>query len=348
MMDVLADVWGSNVFNAVSMTAAIQKLPAKPGKIGKLGIFTESGVTTKYVAIDHKEHTLSLVPTRPRGGDASQSGHASRKSPVYAVPHFPVEDVVLADDYDSVREFGKASVMAGPAALINERMTIMKDRLELTLEFMRAQALQGKVYHVDNEGRPEATAAHNLFTDFDVTEQSVDFVLGTTTTKIRSKAVSALRKAESALGAVAHQGFLALCGKTFWDNFIDHTAVAAAFDRWQNGAFLRDDLRSQGFPFAGITWMEYNASIGTAVQGTAIDFFPAAECRIFPVGIPGAYITRFAPAPWLETVNTIGQRIYAKQAPMDKWNSGRSLHAEMNAINLCLYPGCLVKGHTSN
>ena len=352
MPDTMIDAWNSNAFGVVSMTASINNLPTKPGFITKMGLFAGQGVTTKYVSVDVRDQTLSLVPTIPRGGPAPQSGHATRRALLYEVPHHPIEDAVTPDDYDSIREFGKSSVMSGPTTLINDRMTVMRDRLEITLEYLQAQALQGLVRYIDLEGVPIPTAVHNLYTDFDITEQTVDFVLGTTTTDIKAKAVTAKRYVKKALGGLAFTGYVALCGRTFWDAFVGHTIVKAAFDRWNAGEWMRTDYgatgAAQGFPYMGITWYEYDASIGTDASGNLSEFFPPAECRICPVGVNNLYIERWAPAPWEETVNTVGKRMYAKQVQLDKISGGRKLHAQTNPLFLCLKPAALVKGYTSN
>jgi hypothetical protein len=67
------------------------------------------------------------------------------------------------------------------------------------------------------------------------------------------------------------------------------------------------------------------------------------EARFVPAGVPGLFITRFAPADYEETVNTVGLPRYAKQIPMDN-GKGRKLEMQTNAISLCTRPGCLYSG----
>jgi hypothetical protein len=52
--------------------------------------------------------------------------------------------------------------------------------------------------------------------------------------------------------------------------------------------------------------------------------------------------TYFAPADFNETVNTLGQPLYAKQEPR-KFDRGTDLHTQSNPLPMCHRPGVLVK-----
>ena len=49
-----------------------------------------------------------------------------------------------------------------------------------------------------------------------------------------------------------------------------------------------------------------------------------------------------APADFNETVNTLGQSLYAKQEPR-KFERGTDLHTQSNPLPMCHRPGVLVK-----
>ena len=50
----------------------------------------------------------------------------------------------------------------------------------------------------------------------------------------------------------------------------------------------------------------------------------------------------FSPADFNETVNTLGQPVYAKQEPR-KFERGTDLHTQNNPLPMCHRPGVLVK-----
>jgi hypothetical protein len=72
-------------------------------------------------------------------------------------------------------------------------------------------------------------------------------------------------------------------------------------------------------------------------------FIAQDEARFFPTGVPELFLTRFAPADYTETVNSIGYPRYAKQYPMPN-GKGINLEVQMNAISLCTRPEVLRQG----
>jgi hypothetical protein len=49
----------------------------------------------------------------------------------------------------------------------------------------------------------------------------------------------------------------ALVSPEFFDAMTSHAKVKEAYERWEDGAALRNDMRA-GFTFAGITFEEYS------------------------------------------------------------------------------------------
>ena len=98
---------------------------------------------------------------------------------------------------------------------------------------------------------------------------------------------------------------------------------------------MRTDLR-KGFEYGGITWENYRGN----VSGTP--FFALDEAYVVPENT-GLFATRFAPADFIETVNTPGLPVYAKQAPDPELNRWVKIHTQSNPLNLCLRPRGVVK-----
>ena len=83
-------------------------------------------------------------------------------------------------------------------------------------------------------------------------------------------------------------------------------------------------------------WREYRGSVG------GISFIGDDDAYLVPTGIADMFITRFAPADYMETVNTMGLPYYAKQEPM-RMNKGIELETQSNPISLCTRPDAIVK-----
>ncbi|MEZ5455082.1 MAG: major capsid protein [Lysobacteraceae bacterium] len=71
-------------------------------------------------------------------------------------------------------------------------------------------------------------------------------------------------------------------------------------------------------------------------------FYAVVFWRVFPTGTIDTFATYFAPADFNETVNTLGQPLYAKQEPR-KFDRGTDLHTQSNPLPMCHRPGVLIK-----
>lgn len=328
----MLDMFKNNGYSAASLTAAINKLPFKPGRIGEMGLFVQKGVTTTTALIEDQQGKLALLPTQARGANSIMAARPVRTTRALRIPHIPMNDELLADHVQGIRKFGTEDQLEDPTTVVNDRLEWMRQCHEVTHEYHRIGALQGNVLDADG-----STVIYNLFTEFGITEQTVDFDFTPGTQNMKTMATAVIRIIENALGATPYQHIHAFCGDTFWDSLISHATVAAAFDKWQDGQFLRDNQLRTGFDFAGITWENYRGSVG----GTA--FFPATQARFFPVGVPDMYQHIMAPANFIEAVNTIGKVIYAKQEPMPM-GMGINMHTQSNPLLICTRPKALVKG----
>jgi hypothetical protein len=105
---------------------------------------------------------------------------------------------------------------------------------------------------------------------------------------------------------------------------------------WQDGPSSQRYAR--GFTFAGITFEEYRGQATDAGQCCAPLHRPARP-HAFPLGTMDTFGTYFAPADFNETVNTVGQPLYAKQEPR-KFDRGTDLHTQSNPLPMCHRPGC--------
>jgi hypothetical protein len=326
------DVFTGNAFNTISLTQAINKLPYKATRIKQLGLFAPKGVTTRSIMVEEKAGVLRILESQPWGGPPQLNVPVKRTVRSFSIPHFPLADSVMASDVQGIRPFGQETGEESVASKVNEKLAEMKQNHEITQEYLMAGALQGLM--VDGAG----TTIYNLFTQFAVSEQSVDLLLGTTAT-VKEKVLDIKRAVETALGAIPFDHVHCLCGKTLFNSFIQNDAVEAAFARYLDGQFLRTDQR-RGFEFCGVTFEEYPGQVGSST------FLPATEFRAFPVGAPGVFQMNYAPADYIETVNTVGQPYYAKQRLMD-FDKGIEIETQSNPLPMCMIPAACVKATSS-
>lgn len=322
----MLDVFKSDAFSTVSLTNAILKAPYKPSRIGALGLFRERGIVNTTVVVEEKDGRLSLIQTSPRGGPASTIGQQKRTARSFVVPHLERESTIMADEIQNVRAFGSENALEAVQAIAAEHLQDLRSMHEATLEFMRAGAIQGLVKDADG------STLFNLFTEFGVSQQTHDIDLGVE--NVRSEAIKITRLIENELGAEPVSSYRAFCGDEFFDALIADTTVIESL-KYQESALLRTDVRA-GFQYGGITWENYRGSVG----GTA--FFPTAEAFVFPEGT-NIFATYFAPADFIEAVNTVGFPLYAKQAADEQLQRWVKIHTQSNPLALCLRPRAVVK-----
>lgn len=334
-MSNVLDVFSGNAFNVTSLTDAINNIPHKPGRVGELGLFTNKGVTSRSVIIEERDGVLQLLVSKPYGAPADVSKKRARRARNFIIPHFPLDDTVLAAEVQGIRAFGSQSETEGVAQVVTEKIASMRQSHEVTLEWLRIGAIKGVVFDGDT-----TTVLYNYYNEFGVSKQAdQDWDMHTAGTEQAPKCTAAIRLIEEALGGTPYEHIHCLMGNNVWDKFVVNTSVKTAFARWVGltgvGGFLREDMR-KGFPFAGIFFENYRGKIAST------SFIDPNEGRLFPVGAPQLFQTINAPADYMETVNTIGLPFYAKQERM-AFDKGISINTQSNPLNICTKPRTLIK-----
>lgn len=324
------DVFKGDGFTLTSLTAAINTGPHVPTKIGDSGLFTEQGVTTTIVQIEKQGSKLILVPSSERGGNGVVINADKRELIPFNTVHLPQRATILADEVQGLRAFGSESEAQAVEDYVNQRFQKMRRNLEVTIEYHRIGAIQGKVLDADG-----STELINLYTKFGITKQTKSLVLGTATTKILTKLLEAKEMLEESLGAEMYTGLTCYCSSSFFNKLVEHATVKEAYARWNNGAALRDDMRA-AFVFADINFCVYRGKVGNT------DFITADKAYLVPEGVQDMFMTNFAPADYMEAVNTMGLPFYANQEllPMNK---GVTLEAQSNPLCINTRPDCVIE-----
>ena len=195
-------------------------------------------------------------------------------------------------------------------------------------------ALKGIILDADG------STLYNLYDEFGITSKTINFALATDNTNVRQKCVDTLAHIEENLRGEFMTSVRCLCSPEFFEKLIAHPKVEKAYENFQQGAILRDDVRA-GFTFGGIVFEEYRGQ-ATDGNGATRRFIAAGEAHAFPVGTIDTFGTYVAPADFNETVNTLGQPLYAKQDSR-KFERGTDLHTQSNPLPMCHRPGVLVK-----
>ena len=324
----------TNAFNMTSLTASINLLPNTYGKLEAMNLFPQKSVRTRNIAVEEQNGVLNLLPTQMPGGISTFEGRTKRKMRSFTIPHIPHDDVILPEEIQGIRAFGTENELEAMANVVTDHLQSMRNKHAITLEHLRMGALKGNILDADG------STLYNLFDEFEITPKTVNFALGTASTDVKKKCLEVLRHIEDNLRGEFMTGVHCLVSPEFFDALTSHSKVKEAYERWEEGTALRNDMRS-GFTFGGITFEEYRGQ-ATDPDGNTRRFIASGEGHCFPTGTAESFVTYFAPADFNETVNTLGLPLYAKQCPR-KFDRGTELHTQSNPLPLCLRPGVLVK-----
>lgn len=324
------DVFESDVFSLRSLIAAINDVDYKPGRIGELGYFQASGITTTQVWVEKRGDNLALVEATARGSDPDVVTGARREAIDFATFRLAERATILADSVQGVRAFGDEVATQMLETVRDERLGQLRSRIEVTQEWHRIGAIRGLLR------QPDGSTLLDLYEKFDLDQVAVGMELDTEATDVSTKSLDVLEAQEEGLGAYPFTRSRALAGSSFWRKLIKHASVKDTYKNFAQGAAMLQGDRRDAFEFGGIVWERYRGK----VNGMA--FIPEDQAYVVPEGVAGLFITRYAPADYRETVNTLGLPYYAKEERM-KFDRGIEIEAQSNPIHLCTRPQAVIR-----
>ena len=340
-MTIIRNPFDAGGYSLAEMTQAINILPNLYTRLGELGLFRFEGVSQRSVIIAQIEGVLNLLPSVALGGPATVGSREGRAMRSFALPWIPHDDVILPADIQGVPAIGAGDEADPLVAVMTRKLTLMRRKHAQTREYMEMNALRGIVK--DGAG----TTLYNYFTEFGIAQISVDFILGTAGTNVQGKVRTVLRAIEDNLKGETMTTAHALVSSEFFDKLISHpkTEDAYKFFSATGGQPLREDMR-RAFPFAGILCEEYNGSV-TLSNGTSERLIPTGEGIAFPMGTFDTFTTYGGPANLLETANTIGLPLYARQM-MDAKGRWIDLMTEASILPVNKRPRLAIRLHSGN
>ncbi|OLU15335.1 major capsid protein E [Pseudomonas sp. PA1(2017)] len=319
-------IFEDDAFSVTNLLTVINEEHVVPGQIAAAGLFEEQGSTTVTQQIEKDGMTLRLVEAKPRGGVPQVVTGDKRKMIPFNTVHLPETFSIYADEIQGIRAFGSRTELQSAEAVVAARIRKCRLQMELTHEYQRIGAIKGLV--LDADGTTELLDIYHAFG----IKRPVAFSLGLDKpdTDVSVVLTEVLDKQETALGTTPSSTSRGYAGKEFWAKLIAHKNVRETYLNTQQAAALRGDRRGT-FEFGGVIWERYKGQLG------AKHFVDPKEAHIVPEGVPGLFITAFAPADYMETVNTLGLPFYSKleRMPYDKGIAGE---AQSNPLHLCTKP----------
>jgi hypothetical protein len=302
------NVFNNSAFSMTSLTGVSNKMDFKPQLLGELGLFEPMPVRTRTIFVDRRDGVLNLIPTSPIGGATSELKEDDRDAVPLRTVRLAKGFTLYAEEIQGIRAFGSETELMQVQAEFLRRFARTRADVELTQEFHRLGALQGKLLDADG-----SSVIYNYFDQFGEAETTaINFALTTNATDVRGVCNGVVRAmARSAKGAFTTATTVhALVGDTFYDLLINHPKVRDTFLGYAAAGDLRQGNAFQAFTFGGITFHNYR---GTD-DNSAVAIAPT-EAKFFPIGAEGVFKQAIAPAEFGPFVNTLGVDTYGLNIP---------------------------------
>ncbi|TAL89281.1 MAG: major capsid protein [Candidimonas sp.] len=337
------NIFRQDAFSTFTLTTAIERNPFKPSGLGSLGIFDPNPIRTTALGVEERQGKLVLIPFSNRGQEGTQRTTEKRDMRYFDVPRLMHSDTIHANELQNVRAFGTESELMQIETEVARRLngpTGLTSNIEYTWEFQRLAAVQGLC--LDSDG----SVKFNWFDEFGITQAAeIAFNLSAATANSLRPLINGIvrtmaRKSQGAF--TPNTRVYALCGDSFYDEFVNHPDVIRTFLNWSAAADLRDN--SQGaafeeFSFAGVTWLNYRGSDDATTIAVASD-----KVKFFPVGAPGIFQVAQAPGESFEWVNTPGKPMYVIPIFDRDRNSWWKMEVYSYPLHICTRPEVLLSG----
>lgn len=339
-----------NSFKNTDFVDGITQTPLQYGYINSRNDFNMKATNQTAIVFDKDSSTTTLLPQVNRGDRASTQGK-ERVADTFALKlaYFKHEDRLTGDDIQSWRQVGKTDneTLARATA---EKLADMKMAWNQTQEYMKLQAKKG-IFKT-----PDGTVVANMFTEFNITQTSIDFVLGTSTTNIDQK-IRQLKSAvaKNVLNGGAIGGVEVLVDPSFFDKLISHANMKNAYQFYQNSGkqLLRDDLSDymkwgimDAFEFRGVTFISYDATFNLPNGTTEVAF--AADTGIATAtGVKDLFRGYMGPSVKMSEANQPGQEVFMRSY-VDPKDEFVEFELEAAPLYFCTKPASLVAVTSSN
>jgi len=333
------DIFNNDAFSLASLTDAIKDRPYVPSMVRNMNLFETVPVSTTAIQMERTSKGISLVKTSPRGSAPEYAGRDGRTLRTATAHHLISGFRIEADEVQNLRAFGSESELETAMNLYNNKMEEQNNNHDLTEEYHMLGALQGKVFDADG-----TTELDNWFTFWSVAQPAeISFDFSATEAVLRTQIRDKVQREMIKKG----EGFLtdstrivAFCGDNFFDAINSHKAYTGTTQNPMEAQRLSDEYGT-AYPsmnFAGVDWVNYRGTTDGKVS-IATD-----EVKFFPTNARGLFKKAQSPAPYMETVNTLGQKRYVKtfrDNERDMWIKGEITSCP---LYYCTRPEVLLRG----
>jgi hypothetical protein len=327
------------LFSVRSVSKGLNMLPFRAGLLGRLGWFHEQGIPGSLSIVERKFTNIQLLSPHRRGGAAHAFDISRRAGIPVEVPQYDTVANVSNADIVNLRKFDGGYQLADLQTLIMETSKEQIDvALEPTLEYARISCFWGKSCYGDGStaidwdtllGRPRPTAEVTETFDEENVNEWIDII-------------------QTAAGGIPYEETVVLCGTTFWGKLLTNPKFRESRNFWQAGQGQRTAYWEQVGEITQVVWngmrfikypaYRFGAPPKEGETNPVSLAFPAKKAYVFPIGIPGKFMTTYAVGDFNElTPEDVGLKYYAK-LEANEFGRGMKIYLQSNPLIYDAFP----------
>ena len=312
--------------------------------------FNMKSTSQTAIVFDVDTSTTTLLPQVKRGAGVSTSGkeHTVQTKAV-GLGYFKHSDTLTVEDIQ-----GQRAPMSTDAETIArataEKMQDMRRAWDMTTEYLKLQAIKGLAKS------PDGVTMFDAFTEFGVSQTTIDFVLGTSSTNVDGKIATLKRGiATNVKNGGAIGGVEVLVDPAFFDKLVNHSSMVNAYVQYVNSGKqqMRDDLSNymqwgimDVFEHRGVRFISYDATFNLP-DGTTELAIAASTGHAYATGVKDLFRGYNGPSAKLSAANQAGQELYVRNY-IDPKDEYVEFELEAAPLFIALRPASLYKVTSSN
>lgn len=332
-------------FKASTLDEVAGDVTYVPEQLGSMNIFEPKPIRTRTVMLHMENLEIKLVPTSEPYSPEPTPQRGDSEIKYFRTYALRQRDRLTSEDLEDALSLALPLPLSIRNAVeeINERASIMRQNNELTMEYHRFGAIQGKILDADG-----TSVVRDYFAEFGVAEPVavnfdfaaipegglVDFI-EQNITRPMMRSLGTRKSSRTRVGA--------LVGDVFWGKLRSHKDYRVMFAGTEAARTLGESKLWGSMDFAGVTWINY---LGTD-DGTTIAV-PAKEARFFPINARGVFRTYWSPGERMRDRGTKGQPIYliVQPDPRRELDEYVDVRVRSYPLFMCTYPKALMRAVT--
>lgn len=337
------DVFRDDGFSAIHVTETIGDVVFIPQMLNDMGIFEVEPIATTDVGVYKDIETLALVPITERGSPETLPERDSSKLIKLPTAALRQRDRINSHEVQNLFTAGMTFETGLERAWneVDKRQRKLIRKLELTREYHRLAALQGKL--LDSDG----SVYLDYFDKFDyVQAAAISFNFATLQNgdlreKVSTQVIEPMMRAlRDRKGPNTYVG--ALCGSNFFHALLKNPEYREVYKGYQAAQGLLEDKTWKYIDAFGVRWMHF---MGTDDLSTIA--IPTNECKFFPIGAEEVFKEYRAPGEdWAQVNQEDGREFYSVVSPDYRVNMMEWVDVYVRAYPLfaCIAPNVLARG----